>query len=361
MTRLGAGSVALLALLAAGCAAAIPSVADLELSGAVRFVVDGEALSASPDGLPLLVARPGELCTADVLGGVPAGIKEAPVDALPVAEPVLDCVDFAAPAFLARWSPDGMRVAFTAAGDGAASDIWVLDVLAGAVVDLSGGAGSDTLPLWLDETTVVFVRTVEGAGGATWQQVDIGGGPPETIARIDGTVEPGRGTRIVGGDDPRIIFNLLRSDGAPAGIHSLDATTGELRRLRAPSDVDVEAGWRLIDTHPMGSAALVAVGSGDLTGDDVELRLIDLVDGGSRVVRPLFGSAIGDARFSSDGLRLLVWELGTAQGDALVVRSTGSDGDGEMLVVGRLGSVGVFDDGATIDVGADLVLVRIEP
>jgi hypothetical protein len=362
VTRLGAGWVTLLALLAGGCAAAIPSVTDLELSGAVRFVVDGEALSAAPGGLPLLVARPGELCAADVLAGLPAGVKAAPVDALPVVEPVLDCVDFAPGAFFARWSPDGTRVAFTAPGPDADSEVWIYDVAAGAVIGLSDEAGDDTLPLWVNETTVVFLRTVDNGGDpiTTWQRVDSSGGAPTAIARIEGSVEVGRGPRVVRADDPRIVFTLVRPDGVPAGIHSLDTETGELRRLYTPVGDDLRAGWRLIDTHPMGSAALVSAGRGDMTDDDVELQLVDLVDGGTRVVRPLFGSAIGDARFSSDGLRLLVWELGTPQGDALVVRSTGSDGDGEILVVGRLGHLGVFEDGATIDVGADLVLVRIE-
>lgn len=363
MKRGTAWRLACLALVLSACAAAVPSVSDLELSGAVRFVVDGEALSAAPEGLPLLVARPGELCTANVLAGVPAGEKAAPVDALPVVEPVLDCVDFAPGAFFARWSPDGTRVALMGVGAGE-SDIWVYDTLSGAVINLSDDGGDDTLPLWIDETTVAFVRTAEGAGGVavtTWQQVDAAGGPPVLVARIDGTVELGRGTRLVARPERRIVFNLIGEDGEPAGIHELLTTTGEVRRLHEPTAQDRVAGWRLIDTHPMGSAALVAVGRGDLTGDGIELRIVDLVDGGSRVVRPLFGSEIGDARFSSDGLQLLVWELGTADGDALVVRSTGSDGDGEILVVGRLGAVGVFDDGATLDVGADLVLVKIEP
>lgn len=363
MTRSLAGWLGVLSVVATACAAAVPSVTDLELSGAVRFVVDGEALNASPEGLPLLVARPGELCTGRVLTGVPGGVKAAPVEALPVAEPALDCVDFEPGPFFPRWSPDGSRVAFMGVSIGSESDIWVFDPVAGATTNLSGDAGEDTLPVWIDNETVAFVRSLESDGvtTTTWQRVEVSGGPPTTIATITGSIELSRGTRVVGTDEPQIVFDIVRPDGVPGGIHRLGALTGELRPLFVPSVDDAAEGWRLIDVHPMGTAALVAVGRGELIGTTVELRIVDLVDGGERVVRPLFGAAIGDARFSSDGLQLLVWELGTEQGDALVVRSTGSDGDGEVLVVGPLGAVGVFRDGATIDVGPDLVLVRIEP
>ncbi len=363
MTRSLAGWLGALAVVATACAAAVPSVTDLELSGAVRFVVDGEALSASPDGLPLLVARPGELCTGRVVTGVPAGIKAAPIEALPVAEPVLDCVDFQPGAFFSRWSPDGARAALMGVSIGSESDIWVFDPVAGATTNISGDAGEDTLPVWIDDDTVAFVRSldVDGATTTTWHGAEASGGPPAPLATITGSVELSSGTRVVDPDDPRIIFNLVRPDGVTAGIHELVVGTGAVRPLFAPPTEDAAEGWRLIDVHPMGTAALVAVGRGELMGTTVELRIVDLVDGGERAVRPLFGSAIADARFSSDGLQLLVWELGTADGDALVVRSTGSDGDGEVLVVGALGSIGVFRDGATLDVGPDLVLVRIEP
>lgn len=363
MTRRLAGWLGVLGVVATACAAAVPSVTDLELSGAVRFVVDGEALDASPDGLPLLVARPGELCTGRVVTGLPAGVKAAPIEALPVAEPALDCVDFQPGAFFTRWSPDGTRVALMGVSIGSESDIWVYDPVAGATTNLSGDAGEDTLPVWLDVDSVAFVRSldVDGLVTTTWHRSDAAGGPPTPLATVRGSVELSSGTRVVDADDPRIIFNFVRPDGVSGGIHEVVVASGLIRPLFVPGPDDAAEGWRLIDVHPMGTAALVAVGRGELMGTTVELRIVDLVDGGERVVRPLFGSAIADARFSSDGLQLLVWELGTEEGDALVVRSTGSDGDGEVLVVGALGSVGVFEDGATLDVGSDLVLVRIEP
>lgn len=363
MSKAICGWSAALSILAVSCAAAIPTVTDLELTGALRFVVEGEGLAAAPDGLPLLVARPGEICTGDVLTGVPAGVKAAPVDALPEAELTLDCVDFDPGPFFPRWSRDGSRVAFMGVSIGAESDIWVYDTVAGALTNVSGDAGEDTMPVWLDDTRLAFVRSVDVDGETitTWQQVDASAGVPTPLLRVDGSVELSRGTRVVGDDPPRVIFDLVGSDGLSAGIHELRPGESALRPLYVPSEEDREAGWRLLDTHPMGTAALVVVGRGDLVGTGVELRLVDLVDGGERVVRPLYGEAIGDARFSSDGLRLLVWELGTEDGDALVVRSAGSDGDGEILVVGALGEIGVFRDGATIDVGADLVLVRLEP
>ena len=356
--------ISALALVSASCAAAVPTVEDLEISGAVRFVSpQGAVISGGGDGLPVFVTGPGELCVGDIGARTPTDVAADRVGEVPEAELSLECVDFAPQVAFARWSPDATRVAFMGVSEGAESDIWVFDTVGGAVTNVSGDAGEDTMPLWVDDRTVVFVRTREGpsATETSWQTVSVDSGVPRMLIPMSGGIELGAGARVVPADPPGLVFNLWSSGGAPAGIQRLDLVSGAVAPVWQPSDERAADGFRLLDVHPDGTLALVVVGGGGFDADTVDVRLVDLETGTERAINPLFGTGLGDIRFAGDGTRLLVWESGTEDGDALVVRSTGSDEDAEILLTGELGPLGVVERGVTVDVGRDLVLVRIEP
>lgn len=349
---------------AASCAAAVPTVTELEVTGAVRFVApEGEAVSSAGDGLPVLVTAPGRLCAGDVGGRSAIGRGSDRIEEIPAAELSLDCVDFSAQAVFARWSPDGTRVAVMGAAEGAESDIWIYDTVGGAVTNVSGDAGEDTLPFWVDDRTVVFVRNLEGLSGpeTSWQIVSVDSGVPRKLASVAGGIGLDAGARVVKGDPGGLLFSLWSSDGETAAIHRLDPASGVVAAVWAPEGEQAADGFRLLDVHPDGTLALVVLGGGGLDAGAVDVRLVDLLTGTERSIEPLFRTSLGDVRFSGDGTRLFVWEEGTDQEDALVVRSTGSDEDAEILLTGELGPLAVVERGVTLGVGRDLVLVRIEP
>lgn len=79
------------ALAGGACSAAIPSVDELEISGAIRFSVPrGVIVSSGASGLPVLVTQRGKLCTGDLPDRVATGEDIDIVDAVPVAELSLD-------------------------------------------------------------------------------------------------------------------------------------------------------------------------------------------------------------------------------------------------------------------------------
>ena len=255
------------ALAGGACSAAIPSVDELEISGAIRFSVPrGVIVSSGASGLPVLVTQRGKLCTGDLPDRVATGEDIDIVDAVPVAELSLDCVDFADRVFLPVWSPDSTRIAFMGVSSGSESDIWVYDTVGGAVTNLSGDAGEDTLPLWADDRTLVFLRTLDGDLGVetTWQAVSIDSGVPALVAVVAGSVELNAGATVIRGESPRIVFNLISPDGIPAGIHQLVIGDDVAESLYLFDDQSVEAGFELLDVHPDGTLALVAAGTGGL-------------------------------------------------------------------------------------------------
>lgn len=357
------GWLVALAVVASSCAAAVPSVDDLEIRGAVRFVAeDGAVVSAGSERLPMLVQRRNEICSGDVSDRFVTGDRVDQIEAAPLVELALDCVDFAPQVVFPVWSPDSTKVAFMGVSQGAESDVWIYDTTAGAVTNVSGDAGEDTLPLWLDDSTLVFVRSEdeEGFTRTTIERVSTESAVPRTVATIRGSIDLGNGATIVRGNPARAIVNLRGQDGEILGVHAVDLVDGEITPLYVPDPELADDGFRLLDIHDDGTLALAVTGAGGLESGTSSILLIDLDTGNEETVEPRFGTDIGDVRFSSDGVRILVWELGTERGDALVIRSIGSDEDAEVLLYGELGRLDVVEGGATVDIGTALALVTIE-
>lgn len=350
--------VVALSLVAAACAAAIPSAERLTVAGGVRFSAPGATLLvAAGGGLPVFATRPGEVCAGSALGPLPSGQGIDLVAGLPEVELAMDCVEFDGSVVYPVWSPDATRVAFMGVRAGA-SHIWMFDIVDVTVTDVTASPADDTRPLWVDDRTVVFVRTL---GDATdWYRVDVLEGDPEPVAAVPGSVDLDGASRVVHGDEPYVVFPMVDPDGAPAGIHSVPVAGGVVDPLFEPDAELVAAGFRVVDIRDDGAAALVAVGPVGLEDPGADVYLADLDDGSQRYIGPVFGSSIGDIRFSGDRIRLVGWERDTDRGDAVVVRTAGSDDDAEALLFGDIGTLTPVTGGVAYEASPDLVLVLID-
>ena len=192
------------------------------------------------------------------------------------------------------WSPDGLRIAFTRS-----SDIYVLPLTGGALVNLTNNPASDSAPAWSpDGRRIAFTSDRDGAVALYLMNADGTG-----VVRLTGDV--------VGGwrpawapDGSRIAFNCyIEAGNGDLCTTTVDGST--ITRLTNAPGRDSEAAW-----SPDGSAIAFATeryGTTTTTGDGEEWRVaeIALMNADGSGVRPLrAGMAAEYPSWSPDGMRI---------------------------------------------------------
>ena len=204
----------------------------------VRFE-GGWPLGLAPDGRWLAVWRFGEDDERDAI---------CAYDAVTLAEYRCVTMEARSPDTV-NWAPDGTRLAFTESLQfGEDPDIWVFDVAAGTVTNLTddgtdrlfGGdkrGDIDLAPAWSpDGTELVFARNV--GRGTTLYRVPVAGGEVERIASVS-RAEPyavWAGVQWPVDDTILVSVDPERAD-EEAGLWAIDLAGGEPRRIVAPDRV----------------------------------------------------------------------------------------------------------------------------
>lgn len=341
--RLAAGLVILVVTIGAAQAGDFDT---LKVESSVNFskMIAGPGISGavlSPDGARLFHVWVKDLCVYDLTGSEPEQ---------------LTCVESTARATSpqdAFWSPDGKHLtwptyeqAFMRFED---TDIQALDAATLALTNLTddhfadtlmrdGPANLDAAADWLDDDTIVFLRTPIGKEGMTSREpsqlmtVDVGGGETKMLA---GPLTEGVGFAIaldVARD--RTIAYLVFDVKAPerAGVYLLDPGASE-GRLVTPMSA--------LSNEPSG-IAFSAEGNYLLAvdwGPEGEV-FADMIETSTGTVTPLFGAG--------DGVAGVAWSpVGTAI--AYIVRSNkAKDTPGKLFLAepptapGRLLETGPF-------------------
>ena len=292
------------------------------------------------DGLAWLVAA--VLFIAVVALAIPSimHLRETPTADAPEMRVDLMMPANAAPTSFAI-SPDGRRLVFVASNDGPPR-LW-LRPLDGVTAQPLAGTEDATLPFWSPDSRSVGYF----AGGAVLRRVDIGGGPPQTLAvaapfggtwSSDGTILFSRGPSLFriaasGGeavpvtiqDVPRpnlyfhpqflpggrqfLFYSTDQTAGAGIYLGSLDAPETKLLTAADTAGLFVPSGWLLYVRQETLVARRLDPVRGELTGDPVTVADPVGLDA-SRFIGAFSVSAAGLVAYRSAGggiRRQLTW------------------------------------------------------
>lgn len=163
-----------------------------------------------------------------------------------------------------QWSPDGDRIAFTELHqDYIESDLWVLHVESGTLVDLTDDGDDrcgtertlvsgpmDIMPVWSpDGESIAFYRSSDE--GLSLYSVAADGGTPRKLLS-DPNVG---GASLLWTAKERFVYAPLTADTDRAGLWVLDQDSGAPERLME-ADLDMGPPW-LMDISAQGDVALI--------------------------------------------------------------------------------------------------------
>jgi Tol biopolymer transport system component len=138
------------------------------------------------------------------------------------------------------WSPDGSKIAFYHTGAGDYLDIWTIDLVSGAVTNITNRPGSDYLPDWSpDGTKIAYQGAPAGGGAIRIYLVDADGGNPAPIGpNLDSLdLRPAWSP-----DGTRIAF-ASRMDG-DFDIYTMRADGTDIQQVTNDPGRDVEPTWQ---------------------------------------------------------------------------------------------------------------------
>lgn len=238
------------------------------------------------------------------------------------------------------WSPDGMSFAFTDEDMFVEPDLWVLDVEAGTVTNLTDdgqddkfsappGTPADLAPAWSpDGTEIVFARSVrEGESekdeveSTTLQVISANGGEPREVLQVaEDQFAVRTGVRWL--SDGTVLYSLTVDSGGPEnGLWTVDVAGGDPRQIVSAAETGSEE-TVLVAVSSRGQAMLRA------GGNFPSFSLIDLETG---QLVPLKHSEpatirVVSATFSPDG-RQVLFVAGSSGSSQLIVRDLATNAE----------------------------------
>lgn len=179
------------------------------------------------------------------------------------------------------WSPDGSKLAYTDYRANDAIGLFVLELSAGDVIDVSGGLANADSPAWSPDGTRIAFTGCECASGYEIYVVGADGEGLRTVTDEPDDGVSGAHMPAWSPDGTRIAYAVARYDAATeterSGIAIVDLETNEETIVTDTSEVDQSPAWspdgtRIAFLRNVTGTAQVFVANADGTGERLIVR-----------------------------------------------------------------------------------------